>query len=304
MTKGTVVYCGFKSFMILVLADDDCENSDVSSADNSARLEQQSCPRQCFLCPKRYCDADGLQAHLGSDHRPSPALICTLCQPERYFYSETKLAYHKIGKHKVPFPCPDCDEKIFTLSGIGTHKKKHDMKVCEICGKLIANNKLHTHHKDEEWCTVCGVTVCSKATLAKHLATHERVRKLCSFCGKEFKTQFRVRRHENSHKEKETFYCNVCGKKYNSKKFLEAHERSHTNEENFVCHVCGKQFASLGKLTQHARYNHFKIYKCKFCDEMFKSSGSLSRHINDQHMKLEAYNEAECKICGKKMKSR
>lgn len=111
------------------------------------------------------------------------------------------------------------------------HKDEAPLK-CPLCPKTFKNKqrlKLHEDiHTDTIYtCTVCGLILNTKRTLASHMAVHSDARNFkCEFCGNEFKRAKSLKAHMLLHTGKKMYSCNFCPKEFASGSNLRAHKRS------------------------------------------------------------------------------
>ena len=184
-------------------------------------------------------------------------------------------------------------------------------------------------------CDICGRPFKNQQQLAKHRMTHlnpsERLEYRCSFCHIMLDTIKLKEKHEERHREGETFECESCERKFKNEKNLSHHIKMHHTPKKstdrsisssksqgkkkvnkpetdcsntppkstthiHVCHLCGppKMFC-LTSLRRHLARIHSQNFKCSRteCGRFFKEKVQLEAHEETHRMR-------ECHLCGRK----
>ena len=239
---------------------------------------------------------------------------CQFCNSSR-FYSEEKLAKHKILCKKARKKCPFCDYtfgrgelslikhvKFFHESQAETEtykkfflEKVSLMGICSRCGIEYPKQNLKQHikycqGKELVTCHICGKEV-SVHVHTKHLELHQKDEiEVCPHCGKLYDNKQRLRNHVNvCQRQKGSFKCPECDKVYGTKygrSGLNSHIRTvHRQEYKYNCDQCGKKFDMKYRLDEHVIAVHDKIkpFICDLCGFKTAKHTNLNIHRKKSH---------------------
>jgi KRAB domain-containing zinc finger protein len=196
----------------------------------------------CEICGKVYnhMGKPAYNSHV-RNHR-EPRLTCDVCG--KIVVGQLNFKRHK-AEHEVDYKCHVCDE-VFNIkreykrhvSGHKNKKKKVQKKLCNICGKIVANAssyadhmRIHTGEKPFG-CTYCDKKFSSSKYLTVHLRVHTKEKPIeCKFCNKSFTQHGSLTIHIRSvHTGDKPYECNVCQKKFVTNTLLKAHLKTHSNK--------------------------------------------------------------------------
>jgi len=208
---------------------------------------------EVFMCPecdKKFDIKTSLNEHRFKAHHILTVNkdICLFC--DAIFFTKESFRNHVLSKHRGPWQCDSCEEKLFSVNELKQHILDHtdtnltcDWPNCNII--FPTRNELKTHlstHKTEEFYT------CPKY--------------LCNFF---FCTVQGFDNHLESHKHEESYDCNKCNKKYYNMRQFECHiEAGHmqdpkpyefASEVNMDCPVdnCNRSFVQEKWLLKHLK---------------------------------------------------
>lgn len=217
----------------------------------------------------------------------------------------TKVRQQKILKSKVKkiskiVCCKKCKEALNNVDAAVEHCLKHKpastkLYSCVLCVQRVGKSKLRDHvslhyptfPKPILSCDSCNNFYPDEKTLKYHRCSQLRKYK-CSQCKQGFKSEDRLKFHEDFHKTKSTF-CDICKKdfKFESRIYLHfAGVHNGIREKPYCCDVCGKTFTWLTVLNSHKRtHTNERPFKCAKCDASFCNKYSLSGHMpsHDDH---------------------
>ena len=150
-------------------------------------------------------------------------------------------------------------------------------------------------------CDICGRPFRFERELDKHKLTHlspqERMAYRCSFCGIIFDSISHRERHEQRHKDNDTFQCEDCNKMFKNEKNLRHHykthhEQPHPKKQNNSQRTQSKKSEgavaskSTGEDTGDVKKEKKEPpkYQCHMCDipVMFALT-ALRRHLARKH---------------------
>ena len=107
----------------------------------------------------------------------------------------------------------------------------------------------------------CGIVenICKKCEKsfprAKDAIYHEKHcgECACDTCGKVFSNKLSLRRHSQTHEEKNK--CESCNKAFSSRNSLKQHLKTHSSsrEKNFTCRLCAANFTTMSNLKRHSK---------------------------------------------------
>jgi len=173
----------------------------------------------------------------------------------------------------------------------------------------------HSENPYKLECDICGRPFRFDRELDKHKLTHlapsERVSYRCSFCGIIFDSISHRERHEQRHKDNDSFQCEECNKFFKNEKNLRHHMKAHHEEKpksttkkdrkeppKYPCHMCDIPIMfALTALRRHLARKHSTNFKCekKNCGKTFAKEYQFKAH-----MKL--HNHRHCHLCDKDFK--
>lgn len=204
-------------------------------------------------------------------------------------------------------------EEVPDIIGYETTRYTHihgDPWSCEICKKVLSNQKNLEHHyakdhkldlivkrkypKKASVCKICGKVSSHPSNAKRHELTHNKETAKswkCSTCGIEFKLKIHLTLHMSSHedkvsnkiKEKDSnvykFVCTKCGYRASTKSNLNMHIRRHEKDFKYFCNECDKKFYKKADLTYHMRlHTGDRPYQCKECPAKFNRCDNLVQH--------------------------
>lgn len=218
---------------------------------------------------------------------------------------KTKARLQKLLKHKLKtfnkiLVCKKCKETLGNIDEAVEHCIKHrptNIKSfpCVLCVRRVGKSKLREHvslhfpmiTKPILTCDNCNNLYPDEKTLKYHRCTKLRKYK-CTQCNQGFKSEDRLKFHEDFHKNKSTF-CDICKKdfKFESRIYLHfAGVHNGIRDKPYCCDVCGKTFTWLTVLNSHKRtHTNERPFKCGKCDARFCNKYSLNGHMpsHDDH---------------------
>ena len=243
---------------------------------------------KCNLCPFQSTKNWNLKSHkvsIHSDLKPwkTRDFLCTLC-PSR-FYDKYGLDAHIRNqvKEKV-FEWKNCQFKTHDSSGLpkhvrSLHNKSQETIQCSFLGcnySTSISRYLKQHLKSHNPgplvrypvpCTYLGCEY--RATISGELRKHTR------------------RRH-NPNRLKD-FLCNLCPKTFYSRCGVNCHVKlTHLNETDFKCEKCDYATSSLSRLKIHRERVHYDGFAysqliCKSCGYRGSSLNGLAVHMGKIH---------------------
>lgn len=185
-------------------------------------------------------------------------------------------------------------------------KRKHELRVCYICGKQTTNYTDHllTHRNDRDLkCDKCDKLVSNRVALKKHqnfVHNPNHKKHVCDMCGLSLSGKHVLARHIRSiHFGIRTFECTVCNKLFENNYNLKLHQMKHTGEKPYKCKTCPAQFTCKIKFREHKMNEHNiqppKLFNCDKCNLTFVYNYQLLRHYKTPLH--EAGGIFKCEIC-------
>jgi len=215
-------------------------------------------PYMCVYksCGHRFESSKSLREHVNSSHRKgvrremeameasNMRFKCEFPGCEREYGKKQHLKEH-FRKHTgdMRYACDVCGERFFVHGHMKRHLYSHTgikPHACRWkCGAIFASyggrmKHERAQHSDNPYkldCDICGRPFRFERELDKHKLTHlspqERMAYRCSFCGIIFDSISHRERHEQRHKDNDTFQCEDCSKMFKNEKNLRHHYKTH-----------------------------------------------------------------------------
>ena len=182
----------------------------------------------CELCGESYREAIVLRRHKFEDHEGTTCPECKLefldrdsAKKHRRENHPTAPQMHRTKKNKLVYP-----------SQVGYPGRK---EMCDICGKIQHNMRLHMRLHDKNF---------SRPTN-------------CTYCGKEFPLYENMTRHRRvAHREQWNRDKDELMAKEGSKYAGKEHPWTKHIGEKFKCEVCGVTLSSKQQLKKHCKSRH------------------------------------------------
>ncbi|XP_068231411.1 oocyte zinc finger protein XlCOF6-like isoform X1 [Palaemon carinicauda] len=197
--------------------------------------------------------------------------------------------------------------------------------LCKLCGKNITvvdsyEKSMEDHaklfHGAIYFCLFCDKSYKWKKSLDKHLVKfHPHSTPFsCELCGKEFKNNYSLSDHKNSHCNFETnltdnlhkenlsnrsqekcYACPLCSDNFVEKDGLRKHIKSiHLAESVHDCNTCGKECIDELNISRGSENQGFPL-TCEICKKYFCSDSTLKQHKQAVH----GLGKPKCSICEK-----
>ncbi len=244
---------------------------------------------------------------------------------------------HHLKEHErkhtgdMRYPCEVCGKKFYIQAHMKRHMYSHTglkPHVCRWkCGLTFASyggrmkHERITHYEDnplQTECDICGRPFKNQQQLTKHRMTHlnpsERQEYRCSFCNIMLDSiKLRIK-HEERHKDGDTFSCQDCNRSFKNEKNLNHHVKMHhtpkeeenspaakkrkivkknknknSGDENITgdqgtkihpCHLCSPtKLFCLTSLRRHLARIHSENFKCEKCGKGFQEEQRYKSHM-------------------------
>ena len=220
----------------------------LSSMEEMAEHKKRYAEGNEWRCPEKDCgrryagsqDRRCLEAHMNS-HRGITEYKCDQCGKE--FHGKLSF-YHHERTHRVKL------RQLCKLCPKSSPKYPRDLK-----------SHIKNYHEDKRTmsCDICGrlFKIQNKRALTDHIKVHANKREFtCCICPRKFNTSSYLNLHILTVHEKSVrkdYKCTSCGKDFRSNAKLKEHENIHTGERPFQCTDCGRTFVQGGNLKSHAQ---------------------------------------------------
>ena len=154
------------------------------------------------------------------------------------------------------------------MKSLAVYRKSHTglrPYSCHICGKAFVRKDIMQEHvrghdptKPNYVCQECGMGFARRFSLQAHIFHHNPDNRFkCSLCPKSYLTRSNLRRHEETHAEKQT--CPNCNAVV---MHLKLHRKTCGTNKTFPCTSCGKVFSQKRYLAQHKLSHETPTYEC------------------------------------------
>lgn len=220
----------------------------LSSLNEMAKHKKRYAEGNEWTCPEKDCNqryagsqpGQYLEAHINS-HRGITEYKCDQCGKE--FHGRISFIHHeKTHRVRLRQLCELCPK---SSPRYPTNLKSH----------------IKNYHEDKRTisCDICGrqFKVQNKRALTDHIKVHANQREFpCSSCPRKFNTSSYLNLHiitVHERRIRKDYKCTSCGKDFRSNAKLREHENIHTGERPFQCTDCGRTFVQGGNLKSHAQ---------------------------------------------------
>ena len=316
-------------------------------------IHNDDCPYICVYknCSNRYSSSKQLRKHVNITHREEAKkeleqieasnlkYKCDFPGCEREYGKKHLLKEHfRSHTGDMRYSCDVCGERFFLHSHMKRHLYTHAGIKPHSCrwkcgatfasygGRMKHERAQHSENPYKLVCDICGRPFRFDGEVDKHklthLAPHKRMAYRCSYCGIIFDSISHRERHEQRHKDNDTFQCEDCNKMFKNEKNLRNHYKTHHEKPHpktpdgkscnrrvpgkeekkeppkYPCHLCDiPVMFSLTALRRHLARKHSTNYKClkEGCERTFAKQYQL-----DAHTKLHIHRS--CHWCGKQFK--
>ncbi|XP_055610174.1 zinc finger protein 62-like [Uranotaenia lowii] len=305
-------YCKFKTKDLLEIqlhvSSDDLDPVHIDELQVFFAKSRRPGRARCCLrtCQQQFDSYEDLLEHAGVEHNniqqaniitlnaDAAEHFCSVCF--KGFLSHGKMKRHETISHAVP--CHKCGRTYLTKT-LEMHLFSCSMNdinemVCEICAKVLPNEKLLRLHQKEHSavpvsrkpkvpCEVCGKSVV-KYVMEKHMNQHMNIRQFaCKLCPKSFYDPIVLRNHlTQTHSNERKFACREgCDIRYKYPGDRDRHEKIvHLGEKPWECEVCQSTFIRERDLRLHQRkHTGLRMYPCFKCNESFDAKAQLMDHV-------------------------
>ena len=250
-------------------------------------------------CKERFASSKALREHVNSSHRrgvrkeieqmeaSNLRFKCEFPGCEREYGKKQHLKEH-FRKHTgdMRYACDVCGERFFVHGHMKRHLYSHTgikPHACRWkCGAIFASyggrmKHERAQHSDNPYkldCDICGRPFRFERELDKHKLTHlspqERMAYRCSYCGIIFDSISHRERHEQRHKDNDTFQCEDCNKMFKNEKNLRHHYKTHHEQphpaKNESEEKDTKEAKNSGRTGVKKEKKEPPKYPCHMCD--------------------------------------
>ncbi|XP_064099932.1 oocyte zinc finger protein XlCOF6-like isoform X1 [Macrobrachium nipponense] len=243
----------------------------------------------------------------------------TFCKNYNSSYVSDQRRCNVIEEEDVKHPVTD--------ENIQSNPTNDKLFFCKLCGKNITvvnsfeksmADHAKLYHGSIYFCLFCDKSYKWKKSLDKHLVKfHPHSTPFnCELCGKEFRNNYSLSDHKNSHCNLETkftgnmhqargsfsnpyqekcFTCPLCSGSFITKDSLRKHIKCiHLTESIHDCEICGKECKDEINTDREFENRDFPLM-CEVCKKCFCSLSTLNKHKQAVH----SLGKPECDICGK-----
>ena len=179
-------------------------------------------------------------------------------------------------KKEGGYPCPYCEKKLSTKSGVQQHIKS------------IHNNTAMFS------CDKCSHQTRQPGNLRRHIEImHEGIKFQCDKCLYQVNRKDRLKEHiENTHsglgsllaKLAKVYSCKYCDKKLSTKMGILRHTQATHEETKYSCDQCLLQASSASNLQRHIQNKHEGVkFPCNQCKYRARSKFYLKTHKQIKH---------------------
>ncbi|OXA42157.1 Zinc finger protein 77 [Folsomia candida] len=232
----------------------------------------------CKICGKSLKNRVALHRHMRFTHSNKAKPKCKICSVE--FVRPENLRGHMANVHSTEA------------------RPRHPCSVVG-CGKtFLYNHGLSRHFGTEHaenpvrfCCTLCSKEYTTKLNLEAHIAAHTGEKSYkCDTCGMIFVTHYRLKAHQEVHREKskrKVYKCELCPSTFLSKMGISRHVRTIHGDRNYLCTHCNKKYNRLSGLRYHILTKHktedMPSYSCEECEYKTVVKTNLKLHIKRVH---------------------
>ena len=200
----------------------------------SSLLPKRKAAHDCTVCGKSFLSSWKLNRHVRI-HSGEKPFKCSKCP--KSFIEKSKLDQHELlphdgskvkgGAQEKRHECDKCGKKFISQWKLKRHELFHSGErpwQCDQCGKgFVENNKLILHkkflHTDKD----------SSEIFQKSVNRSKKYE--CSDCNKKFATQWKLKRHSQTHSLERPYRCELCKRGFLTKNKLDLHNFTFHSEE-------------------------------------------------------------------------